>query len=455
MNLNQIKSTYFLGIGGIGMSAIARYLAARGVKVSGYDRSPTLLTEELAQEGIDIHFQEDPEAIPNDTQLVVFTPAIPADHAEWNKIRELGVPVLKRAELLGLITKAHPTLAIAGTHGKTSTSTLAAHILHNADTGCTAFLGGVSKNYHSNLLYSGDSSWMVAEADEYDRSFLHLSPRHAVITAIDADHLDIYGDYEHLVQAYREFAQKLHPRGLLLVKKGFEKLLDGCHPGRLRTYALYDSECDFFARNIRRKELGYTYDIVTPSGIIGPVWMQVPALMNIENSIAAAALALETGCSPDTIAKNISTFKGIRRRFDILYTNPGFAFIDDYAHHPEEIKALAHSLRDLFPDREITAIFQPHLYTRTRDFARGFAESLSLFDEVYLLNIYPAREMPLKNISSKTIADKMKIHAPILSNQEAYNMITGKKTGVVVTIGAGDIEKLALLASLHFNQENP
>lgn len=453
MNLKQIKSAYFLGIGGIGMSAIARYLAARGVKVSGYDRSPTLLTEELSREGIDIHFQEDPEAIPAQTDLVVYTPAIPAEHAEWNKIRELGVPVMKRAELLGMITKAHPTLAIAGTHGKTSTSTLAAHILYHSDTGCTAFLGGVSKNYNSNLLFSGDSSWMVAEADEYDRSFLHLSPRHAVITAIDADHLDIYGDYDRLVEAYREFAKRLHPRGLLLVKKGFENLLEGCHTGPLRTYAITDTTCDYHARNIQRKGLGYSYEIVTPDGIIGPVWMQVPALMNIENSIAAAALALETGCSPESIARNIGTFNGIRRRFDIIYTNPEFAFIDDYAHHPEEIRALAHSLRDLFPDREITAIFQPHLYTRTRDFARGFAESLGLFDEVYLLDIYPARELPLKHISSKTISDKMKIHAPILSNQDAYNMITGKKTGVVVTIGAGDIEKLALLAGLHFNQE--
>ena len=452
MNPEKLQSVYFLGAGGIGVSALARYFQVRGVKVCGYDRSPSRLTGELIMEGIPIHFQEDISLIPSDIQLVIYTPAIPSDNQEWIHLKNLGIPMVKRAEALGMIAGSHQTLAVAGTHGKTSTSSIAAQILHSSAQGCTAFLGGISKNHNSNLLLSDTSPWLVTEADEFDRSFLHLHPRMAVITAIDADHLDIYLTFGNLLNAYRDFAAQVQSEGLLIVKQGLEHLLTGyCHCPLL-TYSLSDSGADYYASDIKVTGDSYTYTLWCRETRIEEVRMNVPALMNIENSVAAAALAFEAGCTPEEIRKGIGSFKGIRRRFEKIHSHHDFHVYDDYAHHPEEITALAQSLRHLYPDCKITAIFQPHLYSRTRDFADGFASSLQLFDEVYLLDIYPARELPLRGVDSGMIARKMTPHPRIVTQEEAFNLITSRQQGVMVTVGAGDIEKLALLAEQYFIQ---
>lgn len=451
MKLEELRSVYFLGIGGIGMSALARFLHHRGVRVSGYDRTPTRLTAELMAEGISIHFDENPEAIPADTQLVVYTPAIPREHKEWNTIYQRDIPLMKRAELLGLISSSLPSVAVAGTHGKTSTSTMLAQILYGSEQGCLAFLGGISKNFDTNYLNAPPARWMVTEADEFDRSFLYLNLQLAAITAIDADHLDIYLTYDNLLAAFQQFAAKIHPPGTLLIRRGLKHLVQQHTQASILTYAGDDATADYYAYNIRREGLFYRYDIHTPDGALEGVEMHIPARINIENSVAAAALARLAGASAEEIVRGLSAFRGIRRRFDIIYSSGDFVYIDDYAHHPEEIRALALSLRDLFPGQKLTAIFQPHLYSRTRDLAEGFAESLGLFDEVFLLDIYPAREKPIRGVTSKMIARRMNPNPPIITHQAAFNLIVSRRQGVVVTVGAGDIDKLAQLAQSHFN----
>jgi UDP-N-acetylmuramate--alanine ligase len=453
MKLEELSSVYFLGIGGIGMSALARFLHHRGVKVSGYDRTPSRLTSELLAEGISIHFDENPQAIPADTQLVVYTPAIPREHKEWNAIYQRDIPLMKRAEMLGLISASVPSAAVAGTHGKTSTSTMLAHILYGSSQGCLAFLGGISKNFNTNYLNAPPALWMVTEADEFDRSFLQLSLRLAAITAIDADHLDIYQNYDNLLAAFQQFAAKVHPEGALIMRRGLKHLVQQHTQARILTYAGEDSTADFYASNIRRAGMFYRYDIHTPEGTIADVEMHIPARINIENSVAAAAMARLAGATDNEILRGLSEFKGIRRRFDVIYASGDYVYIDDYAHHPEEIRALALSLRDLFPEQKITAIFQPHLYSRTRDLADGFAQSLSLFDEVFLLDIYPAREKPIRGVSSKMIARRMQSNPPVITHQAAFNLIVSRRQGVIVTVGAGDIDKLAQLAESHFNTE--
>ncbi len=450
MNLEELQSVYFLGIGGIGMSALARFLHHRGVKVSGYDKTPTRLTTELLAEGISIHFDENPAAIPVDTQLVIYTPAIPREHKEWTAIYQRNIPLMKRAELLGLISASMPSVAVAGTHGKTSTSTMLAHILNGSSLGCLAFLGGISKNYNTNYLNTLPARWMVTEADEFDRSFLQLTLRLAAITAIDADHLDIYQNYDNLLAAFQAFAGKIHPDGALIIRRGLRHLVQRHCAARIFTYHVEDSTADFFATHIKREKMSYRYDISTPQGVIKDVFMHIPARIYIENSVLAAALAQMVGATFEEISRGLSNFKGIRRRFEVIYHSNDFVYIDDYAHHPEEIKALALSLRDLFPDKQLTAIFQPHLYSRTRDLADDFAQSLSLFDEVFLLDIYPAREKPIRGVTSKMIARRMVVPPPIISQQAAFNLIVSRKSGVVVTVGAGDIDKIAQLAESHF-----
>lgn len=453
MKLEELHSVYFLGIGGIGMSALARFLHYKGIKVCGYDRTPTRLTSELLAEGISVHFDENPQAIPVDTQLVVYTPAIPRDHKEWHTIYQRDIPLMKRSELLGLISASVSSAAVAGTHGKTSTSTMLAQILCGSSMGCLAFLGGISKNFNTNYLNAPPARWMVTEADEFDRSFLHLNLRLAAITAIDADHLDVYQTYDNLLGAFQQFAGKIPPEGALVIRRGLKHLVQQHTRARILTYAGEDPTADYFALNIRHEGMFYRYDIHTPESILAGIEMHVPARINIENSVAAAALARLAGATDEEIVRGLSDFKGIRRRFDLVYASGDFVYIDDYAHHPEEIKALALSLRDLFPKHKMTAIFQPHLYSRTRDLADGFAESLGLFDEVFLLDIYPAREKPIRGVSSKMIARRMKSHPPIITHQAAFNLIVSRKQGVVVTVGAGDIDKLAQLAESHFNTE--
>ncbi|MGC8864400.1 MAG: UDP-N-acetylmuramate--L-alanine ligase [Bacteroidales bacterium] len=451
MKLEQLQSVYFLGIGGIGMSALARFLHQRGVRVSGYDRTPTRLTSELMAEGISIHFDENPNAIPEDTQLVIYTPAIPREHKEWNTIYQRDIPLMKRAEMLGLISSSMPSVAVAGTHGKTSTSTMLGQILYGSAQGCLAFLGGISKNFNTNYLNAPPARWMVTEADEFDRSFLHLNLQLAAITAIDADHLDIYLTYDNLMAAFQQFAANINPSGALVIRRGLKHLVQHHTQASIFTYAGEDTTADYYATHIRNEGLSYRYDIHTPDGKLEGIEMHIPARINIENSVAAAALAQLAGASAEEIVSGLSAFRGIRRRFDIIYSSGDFVYIDDYAHHPEEIRALALSLRDLFPNQKLSAIFQPHLYSRTRDLADGFAESLSLFDEVFLLDIYPAREKPIRGVTSKMIARRMNPNPPIITHQAAFNLILSRQQGIMVTVGAGDIDKLAQLAFSHFN----
>jgi UDP-N-acetylmuramate--alanine ligase len=441
MDISTLKSVYLLGIGGIGMSALARYFHSQGAFVSGYDRYSSNVTQNLEEEGIAIHYDENIELIPANVDLVIITPAIPKDNAERIYLQSTGIPMLKRSEVLGMLTKHHKTIAVAGTHGKTTTSTLIAHILNQSSVGCNAFLGGISKNYSTNLIINPNSEWIVTEADEYDRSFHHLFPTHAVITAIDADHLDIYGNYAEMLKAFIQFAHQVKPGGSIVVKKGLETLI-GDLPGK--TILTYDivNEADYFAFDIKLSLGGNTYSIKTPEGILSDVSLGVPALMNIENSVAAVAMAQLAGCSNSEIAEGLRTFKGILRRFEVQYQQSNLVYIDDYAHHPEEIKALVNSVRQLYPGLPITGIFQPHLYSRTSDFASGFAQSLDLLDKAYLLDIYPARERPIPGVDSHLIANQMINPAEIISKEAAIDLSKHFLHGILLTIGAGDIDNL-------------
>jgi len=445
MNFKNIQNFYFLGIGGIGMSALARYFSAQGKFVCGYDKTPTKLTEELISEGINIHFEDNinliPKAVIDNSKetIVVYTPAIPNTHKELNYLKENNFAIKKRAEVLGLITESTPTLAVAGTHGKTTTSSLLAHIFQTAKKHPTAFLGGITKNYNTNLLLNKNSETIIVEADEYDRSFLTLSPEIAVITSIDADHLDIYGEEKYVEESYTLFAQKVKAT-IILNNKFADKINTST---RKLTYSLNDTAANYYAQNIEIISGNYHYQIVTPNTVIKNVSLGLAGLHNVENSIAATAIAIEKGIEEQYIVEALKTFEGVKRRFDYQIKNEQLVYIDDYAHHPEELKATISSAKKMYPNKRITGIFQPHLYSRTRDFANEFAKSLDLLDECILLDIYPARELPIEGVNSKMLLDLMQSNNKSISNKtEIIEHINSKKIEVLITMGAGDIDTL-------------
>lgn len=436
------KHIYFIGIGGIGMSAIARYYNFKGLDVSGYDRTESELTRQLSQEGIRVHYTDSPELIPQSIQdtLVVYTPAIPEDLQELVTVRRKGYKVIKRSRMLGEITDGQVCLAVAGTHGKTTTSTFAAHILTQSGEGCSAFLGGISKNYGTNLLVSKNNV-VVAEADEFDRSFLQLHPHIAVITAMDADHLDIYGDLEHVQEAFRAFASQVD--GAVIKKIGLP-LGQEDTPAKLYTYSLDNPQADFYASDIKLQEDGhYIFDINYPEGVIKDVRLGTLGWVNVENCVAAAAICLLHGTDPQRIRSAAESFLGARRRLDVHLNRPGLTYIDDYAHHPQELATAISSLKQIFPSRTITGVFQPHLYTRTRDLAQGFAMALSLLDELILLDIYPAREEPIPGVTSQIIfKDVTCKKKKMLHKEELLDYLASKELDVLATFGAGDIDRL-------------
>ena len=417
------------------MSALARYFVFIGKTVGGYDKTPTVLTNELSASGIHVHYEDSVQEVPSvfleqKSTLVVYTPAIPAEHTELTYFRAHGFTLMKRAEVLGLITRETFCFAVAGTHGKTTTSAILAHILHETGTPLTAFLGGISENFQSNFIALGEEV-TVAEADEFDRSFLHLSPNVACITSMDADHLDIYGEEASLEEAFREFAAKLKPGGHLFVKSGL--------PIKGITYGI-DDNSDYCIKNLKIKNATYVFDVVTPVEVIRGVEFNKPGKHNLLNGLVAFAMAVQTGTPTNRLAKALKTFKGVKRRFSYQIQKEDLVYIDDYAHHPTEIDAVYHAVREMHPQKQVLAIFQPHLYSRTRDFADAFAKSLSQFDEVILLDIYPAREKPIPGINSDWLLEKITIaQKQKLSTSGLLAYIDTKETGVVLTLGAGDI----------------
>ena len=436
------ENYYFLGIGGIGMSAIARYFKHNGRNVSGYDRTPSPLTAKLEQEGIEVHYEDRPDLIPFDIDntFVIYTPAIPEDLEEFKYVKEKGYAMCKRSKALGQITAGKDCLAVAGTHGKTTTSTLLAHILTTGEEGCSAFLGGISKNYHTNLLLS-HSDDIVVEADEFDRSFHQLHPLIAVITAIDADHLDIYGDYQSVMDSFEKFASQIVAGGTLILKKGVNMPLDKVK-AKVYRYS-YDSPCDFYASGIKHLPYGrFEFTLNYPQGKIEHCTVGIPGWVNVENAVAASAAALSHGVPPRIIKNALASFQGVERRIDIHFSSDKHAYVDDYAHHPNEIKAAISSIRDIYPGRKILGIFQPHLYTRTRDFADDFAVALSGLDSLIMLPIYPAREEPIEGVCSEMILDKVTIaDKTIVPKEKLMETVASRDVDVLVTFGAGDIDR--------------
>ena len=430
------KNIYFIGIGGIGMSAIARYYNAKGFKVSGYDKTPSPLTEELENEGIAIHYEDNIDFVPKDIEetLVVYTPAIPRDMGELVYVQTKGYRVIKRSRMLGEISQGLRCMAVAGTHGKTTTSTLTSHIFTASGEGCSAFLGGISKNYNSNLLISTNDV-MVAEADEFDRSFLQLFPEIAVITSMDADHLDIYGDEQHIREAFKAFASQVS--GTVIAKYGLD-ITKSDTKAEIKTYSYGDSRADFHAEPIGDG----LFNIHHPGGIIEACSLGIPGWVNIENAVAASAIGLTYGLDPQKIKAALASFSGVKRRFDIQVKRKDCVYIDDYAHHPEEISAALSSIRNSYPDMKLTVAFQPHLYTRTRDFAPEFAAALSKADKLILLDIYPAREEPIPGVTSELIfKDVTCPEKVLLKRSEFMDYLKTEKPEVLVTLGAGDIDR--------------
>jgi UDP-N-acetylmuramate--alanine ligase len=441
MNIEQVHRVYFIGIGGIGMSAIARYFNQKNVKVSGYDRYASPLTKQLESEGMSIHYEENPELADKSADLVVYTPAVPLAHQELQFYHRNNYPVLKRSEVLQLITANDFIISVAGTHGKTTTTTLIAHILRHSGRSCNAFLGGISVNYNTNF-WSGEENIAVIEADEYDRSFLRLNPDIAVLTATDADHLDIYGTVEAMEEAYIEYTKNIKPNGTLIYKKGIHREYDllGYHQ---ITYHLDDKTAGIHATNIQMKNGCYHFDIEHNDWTIKGMTLNAGGQYNIENSVAAVAVTYILGISAENIKTAVNEFKGVKRRFEYILKNEKVVYIDDYAHHPEELRALINGARSLFPGKNCIIAFQPHLYSRTRDLADGFAASLSLADEIILLPIYPAREEPIKDVSSKMIADKMQNkNVQVLSKEASVKYISEQKISLFISAGAGDIDQL-------------
>ena len=440
MNTNTLKAVYFVGAGGIGMSALVRYFLSKGKAVGGYDRTASALTEKLRQEGADIHYEDNVALIPEvflnpETTLIVYTPAIPAEHKELTYFREHNFEIQKRAQVLGMITQTERGLCVAGTHGKTTTSTMAAFLLDNSHVKCNAFLGGISKNYGTNLLVSDQSDFVVIEADEFDRSFHWLTPYATVITATDSDHLDIYGTHEAYLESFRKYTSLIRPDGYLIIKKGIDLQPDVKEGVTVYTYS--DKEGDFHAENIRIGNGEIFFDFISPLGNIKDVQLGVPVYVNIENGIAAMALAQIGGATAEEIKAAMPQFKGVDRRFDFKLKNDHIVFLSDYAHHPAEIKQSVSSLRMLYPDKKLTAIFQPH-----RDFYKDFADSLSLLDEVILLDIYPARELPIEGVTSKLIYENLRpgIEKTMCHKEDLIELLKTKKIEVLITLGAGDVD---------------
>lgn len=448
MDVNTLKSVYFIGAGGIGMSALVRYFLSKGKKVGGYDRTPSELTMKLIEEGADIHYEEAPEKIPAEfknpeSTLVVYTAAMPEDHILLQYFRKHGFTIYKRAQVLGMLTRSSKGLCAAGTHGKTTTSTMTAHLLHQSQVGCDAFLGGISKNYGTNLLLSDSSAYVVIEADEFDRSFHWLSPYATIITSTDADHLDIYGTEEAYLESFNHYTSLIQPGGSLVIREGIRlqpRLQEG-----VRLYTYSSESGDFHAENIRIGGGEIIFDYVSPLGNISDVQLGVPVAINIENGIAAMALAQLSGVSNEEIKTGMASFRGVDRRFDFKIKTDKVVYLSDYAHHPEEIKQSILSMRALYGDKKLTGIFQPHLYTRTRDFYQEFAESLSLLDEVILTDIYPARELPIEGVSSQLIYDNLRpdIDKILCTKEEVIDILKKKEIEVLMTLGAGDIENYA------------
>ena len=437
----KFSKVYFIGIGGIGMSAIARYYRFKGFPVAGYDRTPSDLTRALEDEGINVHYTDDVDFIPKDVEstLVVYTPAIPEDLKELVYVREHGYPLVKRSRMLGEIASVQTCLAVAGTHGKTTTSTLVAHILTESGEGCSAFLGGISKNYGTNLLTS-QNPVIVAEADEFDRSFLQLRPAVAVITAMDADHLDIYGTHEEYCKAFKAFASQVSRS--LIIKKGLDITPEDTK-AKIFTYSYDDPSADYHAVDPRPDELGhYIFDLVHPKGVIEGVRCGIPGWVNVENSVAAAAVCLRQGVKPEAVKEAIGSYEGVVRRLDVHVASPGLTYIDDYAHHPRELSSAISSIKAMYPGRKLTAVFQPHLYTRTRDFADDFAKSLSEVDKLILLDIYPAREEPIPGVTSEIIFDKVTAPEKVLLKKEEFmDYMKKEPVDILATFGAGNIDR--------------
>jgi UDP-N-acetylmuramate--alanine ligase len=440
-DLTTIKKVYFIGIGGIGMSALARYFKAQGKEVSGYDRTETSLTLQLAQEGIPVHYDEDVDQAPKDAGLVVYTPAIPAQHAELVFYQQNNYPLYKRSDVLGLITNSSFNICVAGTHGKTTISSMIAHILRHSGYGCNAFLGGIAVNYNTNF-WSDPNNVCVVEADEYDRSFLKLSPDIAIITAMDADHLDIYGTEEAMEDAFIEFSGKLKPGGLLLSKFGLKRGSELKAAGH-QTYSVQNESADIHGANIRLQQGSYEFDVMMKDFMLNDVKLNMGGMHNVENSIAAIAVARKLNIEPKKIKEAVADFKGVKRRFEYVIKTKDLVFVDDYAHHPEELKALITGAKALFSKMHCTVVFQPHLYTRTRDLAQEFAKVLDLADEVILLPIYPARELPIDGVSSNMILDRMyNDNKNLMSKEELLNWIKTHEVQLFITAGAGDIDTI-------------
>ena len=447
MELKDIKAVYFLGAGGIGMSALVRYFLNEGKFVGGYDRTPSELTDRLIEEGAVLHFEENTDLIPNEckdpeTTLVVYTPAIPADHQEWGVFKEGGFTIKKRAEVLGIITKGKRGICAAGTHGKTTTSTMTAHLLHSSIVDCAAFLGGISKNYKSNLLTTDKSDFVVIEADEYDRSFLHLQPYVATITSADPDHLDIYGNKENYLEAFAQFTERIREDGYLIIHEGLE-VKPRTKQG-VKVYEYGREKGDFHAENIRIGGGTIIFDYVSPWQCIKDVELGVPMSINIENGIASMAMAEICGATAKEIKDGMKSFAGAERRFDFHIKEENLVLISDYAHHPDEVRACAKSIKELYSEKKVTVLFQPHLFSRTADFYKEFAESLSMFDKVILVDIYPAREKPMPGITSKLIYDQLNdnVEKSMCSRADVLATVEKEKNNieVLVSLGAGDIE---------------
>ena len=447
MELKDIKSVYFVGAGGIGISAIARYFLHIGVVVAGYDKTPSALTKELEKEGMDIHYEENVALIPAackdaSSTLVIYTPAIPQEHQELVYFHENGFTIEKRAQVLGTLTRSHKGLCVAGTHGKTTTSTMCAHIMHQSHVDCNAFLGGISKNYGTNYILSDKSDYVVIEADEFDRSFHWLRPWMSVITATDPDHLDIYGTKEAYLESFRHYTELIQPGGALIIHKNLEMKQHVQDGVKIYEYSL--NEGDFHAKNIKIDNGEITFDFISPVESISNVELGQPVPINIENAVAAMAMAQLNGCTAEEIKEGIKTYEGVERRFDFKIKDDKHVFLSDYAHHPKEIYQSAKSIRELYKNRKITAIFQPHLYTRTRDFYKDFADSLSILDEVILCDIYPAREAPIPGVTSELIYKNLKpgVEKSMIHKEDVLDLVKKRDFDVLIVLGAGDLDNL-------------
>ena len=446
MNIQDIKAVYFIGAGGIGMSAIARYFLKKGLVVAGYDKTPSELTRHLEKEGVLMHYEENVDEIPfackqPKTCLVIYTPAIPTSHKELCFFQENGFEIQKRAQVLGTLTQSHKGLCVAGTHGKTTTSTMCAHIMHQSHLDCNAFLGGISKNYGTNYILS-DSDFVVIEADEFDRSFHWLRPWMSVITSTDPDHLDIYGTKEAYLESFRHYSELIQPGGALIIHRDLEMKENLKNGVRRYDYSL--NEGDFHAENVRIVNGGITFDFVSPIESVKNIQLGQPVPINIENGVAAMAMAQLAGCTPEELRIGMKTYGGVDRRFDFKIKNDRHVFLSDYAHHPKEIYQSACSIRELYKDRKITAIFQPHLYTRTRDFYKDFAEALSLLDEVILTEIYPARELPIEGVTSQLIYENLRpgIEKQIIRKDDVLSFVKSRDFDVLIVLGAGDLDNM-------------